>query len=84
MWDEFDPDDRAPGYVYSRVADHLASVIESQNMAPGSMLPGERALASMLGVSIGTVRRAAEELRQRNIVVTLPAKGTFVARRPGG
>ncbi|NDL60832.1 GntR family transcriptional regulator [Phytoactinopolyspora sp. XMNu-373] len=48
------------------------------------MSPGEQSLAAMLGVSIGTVRRATEELRQRGVVVTLPASGTFVTRRPGG
>jgi DNA-binding GntR family transcriptional regulator len=29
-------------------------------------------------VSIGTVRRAVRELRERGLVATLPAKGTFV------
>ncbi|WP_166353600.1 winged helix-turn-helix domain-containing protein [Phytoactinopolyspora limicola] len=84
MWEEFDPDDGAPGYVHRRVTDHLGSVIEAQNLAPGTRLPGERALASMLGVSIGTVRRALEDLRRRGVVVTLRAKGTFVVAGLGG
>jgi GntR family transcriptional regulator len=33
-------------------------------------------------VALGTVRRAVQELRDRGLVVTLPAKGTYV-RSPG-
>ncbi|MEU7407546.1 GntR family transcriptional regulator, partial [Streptomyces sp. NPDC044948] len=34
------------------------------------------------GVSIGTVRRAIVELRNRGLVATLPAKGTYVITGP--
>jgi GntR family transcriptional regulator len=46
------------------------------------MLRGERAMAEEYGVAIGTVRRAVKHLRDRGVVVTLPHKGTFVARQP--
>ncbi|WP_222851765.1 GntR family transcriptional regulator [Phytoactinopolyspora mesophila] len=59
-------------------------MVEARDLEPRAMSPGEQSLAAMLGVSIGTVRRATEELRQRGVVVTLPASGTFVTRRPGG
>ena len=45
---------------------------------PGGRLPAERDLAADYQVAVGTARRAVEELRQRGLVVTLPAKGTFV------
>jgi DNA-binding GntR family transcriptional regulator len=48
---------------------------------PGARLPGERDLAGEYGVSLGTARRAIEDLRGRKLVVTLPAKGTFIATR---
>jgi DNA-binding GntR family transcriptional regulator len=83
-WDEFALDEDLPRYLYEQVADHIVAVIDARNLEPGAMLPGEQSLAVMLGVSVGTVRRATDELRQRDIVVTLPAKGTFVTRRPGG
>jgi DNA-binding GntR family transcriptional regulator len=35
-------------------------------------------------VSIGTVRRAVRELRERGLVATLAAKGTFVVEPPAG
>ncbi|MFG2347088.1 GntR family transcriptional regulator [Streptomyces phaeochromogenes] len=39
----------------------------------------ERDLAEEYGVAHLTARRATRELRERGLVVTLPAKGTFVA-----
>jgi GntR family transcriptional regulator len=67
-----------PGYEYMRVADDIERRITSGEYAPGSMLPGERAMAEEQGVAIGTIRRAVRELRDRGLVATLPAKGTFV------
>lgn len=66
-------------YVWRQVSDHLAGRIESGDLPAGARLPGERALAEEYGVALGTVRRAVLDLRERGLVVTLAAKGTFVA-----
>lgn len=76
---EFDPEAGGPAYIYTRVADHLQARIEAGEIRPGARLPGERDLAAEYGVALGTARRAVEELRRRGLVVTLPAKGTFIA-----
>lgn len=76
----FDPQAAGPGYIYAQVADHLAARIAAGEFPPDSMLPGERALAEEYGVALGTIRRAMDELRDRGLVTTLPAKGTFVVR----
>lgn len=75
---QFDPEADGPGYVYARLADYIASRIAAGELAPGSRLPGERELAEQYSVALGTVRRALQELRERGLVVTLPAKGTYV------
>ncbi|MET8332185.1 winged helix-turn-helix domain-containing protein [Streptosporangium canum] len=75
---DFDPDGAV--YVYAAMADHIAARIAAGDLRPNSRLPGERDLASEYGVALGTVRRAVEELRERGLVVTLPAKGTYVAK----
>jgi GntR family transcriptional regulator len=70
--------------VYAKVADHVAARIAARELEPGAMLPAERDMAAEYGVALGTVRRAVEELRERGLVVTLPAKGTFVAASQPG
>lgn len=67
-----------PRYEYVKVADRIAEDIASGKLASGAALPGERAMTELYGVSIGTVRRAVRELRERGLVATLPAKGTYV------
>ncbi|WKK26783.1 winged helix-turn-helix domain-containing protein [Streptomyces olivoreticuli] len=72
-------------YVYMQVADHVAAQIDAGVLGSGARLPGERDLAEEYGVAIGTIRRAVQELRDRGLLVTLPAKGTFVMEsRPAG
>ncbi|GAB2982032.1 hypothetical protein GCM10023080_055280 [Streptomyces pseudoechinosporeus] len=66
-------------YVYMQMADHIAARIASGELRPGARLPGERDLAAEYGVAHLTARRATRELRDRGLVITLPAKGTFVA-----
>ena len=68
-------------YVWRQVADWIAARIDSGELQPGARLEGERELAEQVGVAVGTVRRAVEDLRERGLVVTLPAKGTYIAER---
>lgn len=77
----FDPEAAGPAYLYSAVAGHIAARIEAGELRPGARLPGERELAPEYGVALGTARRAVQELRDRGLVVTLPAKGTFVTQQ---
>ncbi len=78
----FDPDAVEAAYLYAQMADHIAARISAGELAPGARLPGERDLAAEYRVAVGTARRAVEDLRQRGLLLTLPAKGTFVASRP--
>lgn len=73
---DFDPSPDA--YMYAELADHLAARIASGDLPSGAKLPGERELAETHGVAVGTARRATKELRERELVKTLPGKGTFV------
>lgn len=71
-----------PQYEYVKLADRIAAEISSGKLPAGAALPGERAMTEIYRVSIGTVRRAVRELRERGLVATLPAKGTFVVGEP--
>ena len=77
----FDASALGPVYVYIGVADHIAARIAAGELPEGARLPAERDLAADYQVAVGTARRAVEELRQRGLVVTLPAKGTYVTSR---
>jgi GntR family transcriptional regulator len=71
----------APQYRYVEVADAIAAEIASGRLPVGARLAGERELAEEHGVALGTARRAVQELRDRGLVQTLPARGTYVVRR---
>ena len=79
--------DRAsPVPMYYQVAQQLEQAIESGELAPGSRLDGELALAEQLRVSRPTLRRAIEYLVDRGYLVRRRAVGTQVVhpkvRRP--
>ena len=73
----------APGgqddLVYVRVADDIAARIASGELASGTRLRAERDLAAHYGVAYGTIRRAMQLLRERELIVTIHGRGTFVA-----
>jgi len=75
-------DQWSPVPIFRQLADLIAADIEAGVYTPGTPLPSELSLAQRYGVSRGTVRRATEELRERELVVTLPQRGTYV--RPLG
>ncbi|MEU3454478.1 GntR family transcriptional regulator [Micromonospora sp. NPDC006766] len=65
--------------LYRQLADLLAQQIEEGKLLPGQPLPSELHLQQTYGVARGTVRMAMQELRSRGLVVTVHARGTFVA-----
>ena len=67
-----------PRYRYEELADQIQEEIRAGTLPVGSALPAEKAMTEIYGASIGTVRRAVALLRERGLVATLPAKGTFV------
>jgi GntR family transcriptional regulator len=65
--------------LYRQVKQQLQRAIESGRCRPGHALPNETSIASMLQVSIGTLRRAVDELVHEHVLVRRQGKGTFVA-----
>jgi GntR family transcriptional regulator len=66
--------------LYRQVKDVLMRRIADGVWAAGNALPSEPDIASDLGVSHGTVRKALDELAAENLVVRRQGKGTYVAR----
>ena len=65
--------------LYRQVKRELQRVVECGTYAPGETLPSEGVIAHTLGVSIGTLRKAVDELVHENVLVRHQGKGTFVA-----
>jgi DNA-binding GntR family transcriptional regulator len=91
LWMTFSPasitvDRSSPVPMYYQVAQQLEHAIETGELAPGTRLDGELAMAHQLGVSRPTLRRAIEYLVDRGYLVRRRAVGTQVVhpkvRRP--
>jgi DNA-binding transcriptional MocR family regulator len=64
--------------TYVALADALAGDIARGRLNPGDRLPTHRALARVLGVTVGTVARAYAEAERRGLVGGEVGRGTFV------
>jgi GntR family transcriptional regulator len=66
--------------LYRQVKRALLGLIESGACRPGQALPNETAIAQGLRVSVGTLRRAVDELVHEHVLVRRQGKGTYVAQ----
>ena len=65
--------------IYEQISSQIKAQILSGTLAAGAKLPSIRALASDLGVSVITTKRAYDELEKEGFIYTIAAKGCFVA-----
>jgi GntR family transcriptional regulator len=65
--------------LYREVKTRLTRGLASGDWKPGEAIPSESRLAERFGVSIGTVRKAIDELVAERILLRQQGRGTFVA-----
>ncbi len=65
--------------LYREVKRLLTRALADGRWAPGEALPSESRLAATFGVSIGTLRKAVDELVAERVLVRRQGSGTFVA-----
>lgn len=65
--------------IYEQISSQIKAQILSGTLAAGAKLPSIRALASDLGVSVITTKRAYADLEQLGFICTVQGKGCFVA-----
>jgi DNA-binding GntR family transcriptional regulator len=75
-------DSRGTQLAYRRVALDIESRIKSGELVPGARLLSERHLAEYYGVAFHTVRHAMQILRERDLIVSIHGRGTFVSESP--
>ena len=73
------PPDAAGMPLFRAVKRELLQAIARGEVAPGDALPSETELAAAFGISIGTLRRAVDDLVAEHILVRRQGRGTFVA-----
>ncbi len=71
-------DPRSPTPLYVQLADLIAAEIECGKLEPDHRVPSEKYLMQWHELGRGTVRKAIRLLRERGLVYTIQARGTFV------
>jgi GntR family transcriptional regulator len=71
-------DPRGPVPAYLQVADVIAARIAAGQLEVDKPIPSEESMRQEFGVSRGTIRRAVEELRSRELIYTVPQRGSYV------
>jgi GntR family transcriptional regulator len=74
-------DEMAAVPLYEVVKRHISEAIMMGRWAPGTVLPGEVALAQRFGVAVGTVRRALSDLTVEGLLTRRRKTGTVVTGR---
>ena len=65
--------------LYHKVIDYINEEITSGNLTIGDLIPSENQLSKLLGVSVGTVRKAIDKLENSNLLYRHHGKGTYVS-----
>jgi GntR family transcriptional regulator len=65
--------------LYKEVKRLLTASLQAREWQPGEALPSETRLAQRFHVSIGTLRKAVDELVAEQVLVRQQGRGTFVA-----
>lgn len=65
--------------LYEQIKHAMLSALAHGEWKQGDAIPPEKALAERFGVSIGTLRKAIDELAAENILVRHQGRGTYVA-----
>lgn len=66
--------------IYKQVFDGIAAQILCGSLPGGTCLPPIRTIASQLGISVITIKRAWEELERSGLITTNVGRGCFVAQ----
>lgn len=64
--------------IYRQLYEQLAFQIVTGKLTGGAPLPPIRALASSLGISVISIKRAWEELERDGFIATMVGRGCFV------
>jgi GntR family transcriptional regulator len=67
------------GPIFKEIKRRIMGALAAGEWRPGEAIPSETRLAERFGISIGTLRKAIDELVDENVLVRQQGRGTFVA-----
>ena len=67
--------------IYEQIEEQIIWLINTGVYKPDDKLPSIRALATELKLNVNTVKRAFQDLENKNVTYSLPGKGIFVSPR---
>lgn len=76
---ELDPSESIGRTLYSEIKHLMLRALSESEWKAGDVIPSEKRLCERFGVSIGTLRKAIDELVAENILIRHQGRGTFVA-----
>lgn len=66
--------------LYKEVGRQISKAIHTGEWKPGEALPAEKKLSERFGVSMGTLRKAMDELVAKGVLIRQQGRGTFVSK----
>jgi GntR family transcriptional regulator len=75
---ELDPSAAIGTTLYKEVKRQMLRALAAGEWNPGEAIPAEKRLCERFAVSIGTLRKAIDELAEENILIRHQGRGTFV------
>lgn len=76
-------DHEAAEFPYLQLAAILRERIAAGEYPPGGKLPTIIEITGETGLTAMTIRRSMKILADEGLIVIIPGRGTFVAKRPG-
>ena len=66
--------------IYEQIANQVKRLVRRRQLTPGDLLPSVRELARKQKISALTVKKAYDTLEVEGYVLSVPGKGTYVAK----
>lgn len=69
--------------IYEQLVENVLELVIKGLIKENEFLPSVRSLASELGINPNTIQKAYSELERKNIICTIPGKGSMVCSDSG-
>lgn len=66
--------------IYEQIVNQIKRLVRRRQLTPGDLLPSVRELARKQKISALTVKKAYDTLEAEGYVLSVPGKGTYVAK----